>query len=113
MKEEIRAALGCAPEISRRPKHFQTSLSTNSSPRIGGPRGLTEGSCTPASMNGRGTALTTATASPGIYRHNNGNSSGLSGSRGNAAGHKYYFGEVRNGFPPYGKSPILLKAHIT
>ena len=97
IKEEIRAALGCSPEISGRPKQFHSSLSTNSTPRIYASNGLGGGSCTPASTNGGGTSLTTATASPGTYRYNNGNGLGGTGYKGNTNPNKHFTGEARNG----------------
>ena len=100
MKEEIRAALGCSPEISARPKQFHSSLSTNSTPRIYGSNGLGGGSCTPASTNGGGTTL--ATASPGPYRYNNGNGVGNGGHKGNTHSSKHFPGDVRNGLTTHG-----------
>ena len=106
MRDEIRAALGCAPEISSRPKHFHTSLSTTSTPRISGPRGLSGGSCTPGSISGAGTALTTATASPGTYRYNNGNGIHIGGTRANATVNQPYIGDGRNGLTSHGNTSI-------
>ena len=102
--EEIRAAVGCgAPSISARPKHFHSSLSTNSTPRICGTRDYNGGgSCTPASMNGGGTTLTTATASPGTYRYNNGNGMNVGENRGNPNANRQNIGGVRNGLTSLG-----------
>ena len=106
-KDEIRAALGCAPAISTRPKHFHSSLSTNSTPRMCGNRGLGTGSCTPGSVNGGGTTLTTTTTSPGTYRHNNGAGVSLVGNRGtssNTTNKHYPGGSSRNGLVYFGNS---------
>ena len=110
-KDEIRAALGCAPAISTRPKHFHSSLSTNSTPRMCGNRGLGAGSCTPGSVNGGGTTLTTATASPGTYRHNNGAGVSLVGNRGtssNTTNKNYAGGSSRNGLVYFGNCNSII-----
>ena len=70
-------------------------MSTNSTPRLYGTNGIGGGSCTPASVNGGGTTLTTATASPGTYRYNNGNGMSFGGNRGNTNAHKQYNGDIR------------------
>ena len=115
-KDEIRAALGCAPAISTRPKHFHSSLSTNSTPRMCGNRGLGAGSCTPGSVNGGGTTLTTATASPGTYRHNNGAGVSLVGNRGtssNTTNKNYPGGSSRNGLVYFGNSNSIIFKILT
>ena len=102
MRDEIRAAIGCAPEISTRPKHFNATPSTTSTPRISGPCGLSGGSGTSTTTNGRGTSLTPAPTSPGIYRYNNGNGKYLGGNKENPPSNKQYIGDVRNGLSSHG-----------
>ena len=109
MKEEIRAALGCSPDMSGRPKQFHSSMSTNSTPRIYASNGLGGGSCTPASTNGGGTSTTNATASPGTYRYNNGNGLGNSGYKGNINSNRQFAGDIRNGLASSGNNYLVDK----
>ena len=109
MKEEIRAALGCSPDMSGQPKQFHSSMSTNSTPRIYASNGLGGGSCTPASTNGGGTSTTNATASPGTYRYNNGNGLGSSGYKGNINSNRQFAGDIRNGLASSGNNYLVDK----
>ena len=81
-----------------------------------GNRGLGAGSCTPGSVNGGGTTLTTATASPGTYRHNNGAGVSLVGNRvtsSNTTNKNYPGGSSRNGLVYFGNSYSIIFKILT